>query len=127
MPLVLIMGRDNTMPDASLDAAASYKLGDIVSVLPDTNHNGDLVANPIMAPWYLVRVTEISLTAAEAFLVPEFDPVLTDKIRKRARYTVEVSALPAGIKATLQADRYIERTFTQIRTFIRDHKTGLTV
>lgn len=130
MALFLIYDRSNTHPDPTKDARGCYKLGDIVEVHDDSAHDGDIVTNPIMPPFYLVRITGVTKAQAEKYMLSYRDPA-TEGIPgvrpvtlRRRKHHVEIDNIPAGVKATLQADRYIEFTWAQVRNYVRNKMTG---
>jgi len=131
MALFLLMGVDHTHPDPDTDARGSYKQGDIVRVMDDTAHDGDLVKNPIMPPWYLIRVTGITKEQAMQYMEPYIDEANSTAKEKvflrRRKFNIEVSNIPLVIRQELQNNRYVEVTFTQVRNYIRNRLTGGTV
>ena len=128
MALFLIYGKDNTNPDPIKDARGCYKIGDIVEVLDDSNHDGDLVKNPVMPPWYLVRITGVTKEQALKYMQPYIDPDTVgtgnEVTLRRRLYNVEVDNIPAGIRAHLLAERYIELTWAQVRNYVRNRMTN---
>ena len=74
MALFLIYDRDNAHADPVKEARGCYKRGDIVEVLDDSKHDGDLVKNPISPPFYLVRVTGVTKEQAEKYMVSHVEP-----------------------------------------------------
>lgn len=121
--------------DPVIDGRECYRLGDIVRVMPDSAHDGDIITNPIAPPFYLLRVSGV--TEAQAAMVIETledtdNPQLSDDgnvlgyprllVRLRNLRLPELFAvLPASIRQQIQADRYYETSLSQIRNFIR-HK-----
>ena len=128
MALFLIYDRDNTHSDPFKDARGCYKRGDIVEVLDDSKHDGDLVKNPVMPPWYLVRITGVTKEQALKYMEPYIDPatVGTEKpvTLRRRQFNVEVENIPLAVRQTLLQDRYIEFSWAQVRDFIRNRMTG---
>lgn len=133
--LFLIMGQDKTHSDPTINITSCYKAGDIVRVLPDSAHDGDIISNPIAAPFYLLRVSGV--TEEQARLVTEAledtnNPQLNDEgeilgypyIRLRIRnlrLPELFLSLPSNIRQQIQQDRYYETSLSQIRNYIR-HK-----
>ncbi len=74
MALFLIYGKDNTHSDPLKEVSGCYKMGDIVEVLDDSKHDGDLVKNPIAPPFYLVRITGVTKAQAEKYMAPHIEP-----------------------------------------------------
>jgi hypothetical protein len=128
MALLLIYGKNNTHPDPVKDERGCYKLGDIVEVLDDSKHDGNIVANPIAPPFYLVRITGVTKEQALKYMESyvEVAGKVTTVIRRRL-YNVEVANIPTAIKNVLLADRYISVTWTQVKNYIRNRKTNVTV
>lgn len=130
MALFLIYGKNNTHSDPLKDARGCYKMGDIVEVLDDSKHDGDLVANPIAPPFYLVRITGVTKAQAEKYMAPYIDPatVGTDSpvTLRRRLHNVEVASIPAVIKNKLLADRYVSVSWAQVRNYIRNRMTNQT-
>lgn len=129
MALLVIIARDNHSPDPDQDARGCYKTGDIVAVHDDSKHDGDLTRNPVMPPWYLVRVTGVTAEQVRHALDPELSAVAFDEFgeplrTRRRKFGVNVADIPAGARAQLQASRYIEVTVQQARNFIRNKITS---
>ena len=128
MALFLVYGRNNTHPDPIKDARGCYKLGDIVEVLDDSKHDGDIVANPIAPPFYLVRITGVTKAQAEKYMDRYIDPATVGMENpvtlRRRKHNVEVNNIPAGVRATLLADRYIEFTWAQVKNYVRNKMTN---
>ena len=74
MALFLIYGKNNTHADPEKDARGCYKIGDIVEILDDSKHDGDLVKNPVAPPFYLVRITGVTKEQAEKYMEPHAEP-----------------------------------------------------
>lgn len=86
MALFLVYGKNNTHSDPEKDARGSYKLGDIVEVLDDSKHNGDLVANPIAPPFYLVRITGVTKEQALKYMESHIEPRPETRTWNRKRW-----------------------------------------
>jgi hypothetical protein len=130
MALFLIYDRNNTHVDPVKEARGCYKLGDIVEVHDDSAHDGDIAINPIMPPFYLVRITGVTKAQTEKYMTEYRDPA-TEGIPgvplvtlRRRKFCIEVDNIPAGVKATLQADRYIEFTWAQVKNYVRNKMTN---
>jgi hypothetical protein len=130
MALFLIYGKNNTHADPAKDARGCYKIGDIVEVLDDSKHDGDLVKNPIAPPFYLVRITGVTKAQVEKYMAPYIDPATVGTERpvtlRRRLHNVEVASIPLAVRQKLQADRYIEFTWAQVRNFVRNRMTNAT-
>lgn len=125
MALLLVMGVNHTHADPIKDARGCYKRGDIVEVLEDSKHDGDLVRNPIAPPWFLVRITGVTKDQVEKYLEPEMDTVdLARRVRRR-RFRLDADTIPLAIRTQLVANRYVEVTPAQIRDYLLNKQTGL--
>lgn len=75
MALFLIKADSNyTHPDPVKDARGVYKRGDIIQVLDDSAHNGDIITNPIMSPFVMVRVIGLSVERALKYMEEDTEP-----------------------------------------------------
>jgi len=132
MALFLIMGVNHTHSDPEKQARGCYGIGDIVEVLDDSKHNGDLVANPIAAPFYLVRITGVTKAQAEKYMAPHIDPAtvgvegVQPVTLRRRLHNVEVSSIPSAIRNQLLANRYVSVSWSQVRNYIRNRMTNET-
>ena len=130
MALFLVYGKNNTNPDPLKEARGCYKIGDIVEVLDDSKHDGDIVANPIAAPFYLVRITGVTKAQALKYMEPYIDPATEgteNPVTLRHRqFNVEVASIPSAIRSKLIADRYVSVSWSQVRNYIRNRMTGET-
>ena len=71
MSLVLVMAVNHTHSDPEKDQRGCYKRGDVVEVFEDDAHTGDLVANPIMAPFAMVRIRSGAIGSLGAAVTPD--------------------------------------------------------
>ena len=130
MALFLIYGKDNMNRDLLKEAQGCYKLGNIVEVLDDSKHDGDLARNPIAPPFYLVRITGVTKAQAEKYMQPYIDPATVgtenEIILRRRQFNVEIASIPLAIRSKLLADRYISVSWSQVRNYIRNRMTGST-
>lgn len=108
---------------AAKDLRGCYKLGDVVQVFED----GTPFVNPPAPPFYIVEITGLSKALAEKYTQPQVD--LTDPenpiMVRRRKYGIVVADLPAAVKDALLTNRYVKRTWTQVRTYIRNKVTGV--
>ena len=130
MALFLVYGKNNVNIDPVKDARGCYKLGDIVEVMDDSKHDGNIIANPVMPPFYLVRITGVTKEQAYKYMQPYIDPTtvgmeIPTTLRRRL-YNVEVSSIPSAIRNQLIADRYVSVSWSQIRNYIRNRMTNAT-
>ena len=130
MALLLIYGKDNLHLDPFKQARGCYVIGDIVEVLDDSKHDGDLVANPIAPPFYLVRITGVTKAQGLKYMVPYIEPgteLMENPVTLRRRqFNVEVSNIPSGIRNQLLANRYVSVSWSQVRNYIRNRMTNQT-
>jgi len=134
MALLLIMGRNNTHADLEKDLRGCYKRGDVVEVFDDVKHDGDLVRNPIMPPFILVRVTDVTKAQLDRLISPQvedffdLDGAIRSRLVRRRRHLLEVDAatLPNSIRNQIRDNRYVSVTWAQVRNFLRNKETGAT-
>lgn len=124
MALFLIFDHDNTHADPVKDRRGCYKTGDIVEVLDDDKHDGDIVANPIMPPWYLIRVTGVTKAQVLHAMESERLSIDLDVVLTRRKFRLNAADIPAGARNRLLRDRYLEVSLTQARNYIRNKITG---
>jgi hypothetical protein len=125
MAILVVFDHDNTGPNAESDRRA-YKRGDIVAVHDDSAHDGDLVRNPISAPWYIIKITGVTKAQVEHVLQPEInalDPEGVDILRRRL-FGLTVADIPVGARNQLINNRYLEVTLAQARNYIRNKITS---
>lgn len=126
MAILVLIDRDATHENAEKDARGCYKRGDIVAVHEDSAHDGDLVRNPISAPWVLIKIAGVTKAQVERAIEPEFDADGQDaKIITRRKFRLNPADLPAGVRQTIARDRYYETTLAQVRNFIKNKRTGV--
>jgi len=130
MALFLVYGKNNTHSDPEKQARGCYSIGDIVEVLDDSKHDGDLVKNPIAPPFYLVRITGVTKAQADKYMAPYIDPATVGTENpvtlRRRQFNVEVASIPAAIRNKLMADRYVSVSWSQVRNYIRNRMTNQT-
>lgn len=125
MAILVLIDRSATHADPVKDERGCYKRGDIVAVHEDSAHDGDLVRNPVSAPWVLIKVAGVTKAQAERVLEPDQESDAADARRRtRRKWRLNPDDLPAGVLATLRRDRYFETTLSQVRNFIRNKRTG---
>lgn len=130
MALFLIMAENHTHADLLKEARGCYKRGDIVEVLDDSKHDGDLVKNPIMPPWILVRITGVTKAQALKYMAPYIDPATVGTENpvtlRRRQFNVEVDLTSTQVRNKIGKDRYIELSWSQVRNYIRNRMTNET-
>lgn len=129
MVILVIFDRDNTHSDPEKDQRGCYKLGDIVAVHEDDKHDGDLVANPVMPPWYLIKIPGVTVAQVQHAMESERSAVVLDEmgnpaVIRRRKFRLNINDIPAGARNTLLTDRYLEVTLTQARNYIRNKTTN---
>ena len=126
----MIKYTDNTNADPAKDVMC-YKRGDIVQVLDDTAHDGDLVSNPITGPFMLVKVLGLTKEQAEKYMSQdETDTVDAEgktvrTINRRRLYKLRLDDVPLAIRNQLINFKYIEVTLNQVRNYVRNKVTNL--
>lgn len=121
MALLLVFGANNTHVDPIKDQRGCYKLGDIVQVLDEQAHDGDIVANPIAPPMLLIRVSGITSDEVRHVMEPEYDAELATVTRRL--FGLNLVDLPQAAKDLLQANRYAEITRVQAKAYLRNKVT----
>jgi len=129
MALLLVMAVSRTHADPVKDQRGCYKRGDIVEVLDDSKHDGDIVANPIAPPFVLVRITGVTQAQIERLMESHTVEEIVDgqtrqRVVRRRKYRVDVDDVPAGILAQLRDNRYVEVTWAQVKSYIRNKITN---
>lgn len=125
MALLLVMGENRTHADPIKDARGCYKRGDIVEVLEDGKHDGDLARNPIAQPFFLVRITGVTKAQVEKYLEPEMDTVDPTRLVRRRRFRLDADNIPLAIRTQLATTRYAEVTPAQVQHYLLNKQTGL--
>lgn len=126
MAILVLIDRDATNADPVKDARGCYKRGDIVAVHEDSAHDGDIVRNPVQAPWVLIKVAGITKAQAERVLEPDMERDEADaRTITRRKFRLNPADLPAGVRQTIARDRYYETTLAQVRNFIKNKRTGV--
>lgn len=123
MALFLIFDRDNTVSDPTADRRGCYKTGDIVEVFDDSRHDGNLVANPVVAPWYIIKVVGLDVALVRHAMASEYNALDPSQVLTRRLYRLNISAMPTPLRNELLANRYLEVTLAQARSWIRNKVT----
>lgn len=124
MALFLIYDHDNTIPgDSVRDRRGCYKTGDIVEVFDDSRHDGNIVANPIAPPFYLVKVAGLDVELVRHAMASEYNVLDPTETLTRRLYRLNISELPTQRRNELLANRYLEVTVAQARSWIRNKVT----
>lgn len=128
--ILVMVSQDRTHADPDKDLRC-WKAGDVESVLPGTAHDGDLVANPIAAPWWMLRVVGIPQAVAQKYeqavtqtTQDPVDPnVFTHRMTRRRLFGVVFSNLPAAVQASLTSQRYAVIQWSTLRLAMRNKVT----
>ena len=124
MAQLLIMAEDHTHPDPVKDQRGCYKRGMVVEVFEDTK----VLTQPMPAPFVVVKISGVTKAQAEKYLQHETDGVDTEgnpiPVRRRA-FHLAWSALPLAVRNALVNNRYYETTWTAVRQYVRNIKTGV--
>lgn len=124
MAILVLIDRDASHADPEKDQRGCYKRGDIVAVHEDDAHDGDLIKNPVQAPWYLIRVEGARKAQVERVLEPERTADTPDaRVTRRRKFGLNPADLPAAARQALQRDRYLSVTLAQARSYIRNKVT----
>lgn len=118
--LLLLKSVDATNPDSTVDQRGCYKQGDVIEVLPATAHDGNLVANPIAAGQWLLRVIGIPRQVARKYEGRGFDAGVPNR---RRLFGVVFASLPAAIQTALTNNRYAVITWNTLRLAMRNKVT----
>lgn len=113
--ILLCVAVSRTNPDPAKDARGCYKAGDVVRVMPGSAHDGNLVANPIAADWWMLRV--VGIPQALAVKYAEGDPT------RRRSFGVVYTSLPVGVQLALTTQRYAVIQWSTLRLAMRNKST----
>lgn len=139
MPILLIKDRDATHWNPEKDLRGCYKRGDIVEVFDDSRYGREtlpgsgvyvvdpvfIAENPIAPPFYIVKVTGVTLERAKRLMEPDTDPAAPETTVRRRRFRLRADDVPLTVRTALQTDRFVEVTALQIQNYIRNKRTGL--
>ena len=119
--LVRIADRTHTDPEVS---GRQYTRGDIVDIFPD----GQLTMPQSNPNWAVIQVTGLDVDAAKARLLAyDYDPPVGDQpkvLARRRLRTISWADLPAGVQATILADRHYTTTLVVLKEYIKNKRTG---
>jgi len=128
MALLLVYGKNNTHSNSTKEQRGCYKLGDIVQVLNEDAHDGNIVRNPIAPPMLLIRVSGITSEAVRHAMKPEYMAITEAPesiVVTRRLFRFRLEDLPQAAKDKLQTDRYSEVTRVQAKAYLRNKITTL--
>ena len=129
-----VYGKNNVVADTKKDAEGSYKLGDVVAVLPDKAFDGNVEKNPIAPPWYMLLVDGITLEEAQKYMAPKYDDtkpitlfngMVVHPVSVRRNHRIDLSTLPPEALKSLARTRVAKTDWKTIAKFVKDKKTGL--
>ena len=136
MAEILIKAIDHTHPDPDIDRRGAYKRGMPVVVFEDGHSWG---SEECLPKFVLIKIPEVSAATVKKYIEPELGDVPdadgSFPIYRRRLWIIRWADLPAGaklkladglliIKAGSYAGAY-DYTWTQIKTYFRNMKTGL--
>ncbi len=120
---LIVIGKAPTF--VSAHAEGQYQKGDIFDALRTAKLGAAAPAFNRKFIW--IHITGVPVTAirkAKFLAKPSFDPAFPEDdevMLSRRRWRVLLDDLPAGVKATLLAERQITVTWEQAKPFIKDH------
>jgi len=140
MPILLIKATSATHWNPEEDLRGCYKRGDVVEVFDDSRYGREeppgsgtfvvdaayLAANPITAPFYIVKVVGVSLARAQRLIEPDTDGVDVRGrpiVVRRRRFWLRADDVPVSIRNQLAATRFVQVTATQIQNYITNKRT----
>ncbi len=108
-----------------------YQRGDIVVVMPD-GHPWGIEEHPLTTTYnppkfFIVKIPGITVAQAQKYLHPETDGVDAegDPIPVTRRlWRIRADDVPQWVKNEIQNNGEVTVTWNQIKTFIRNKKTG---
>jgi len=121
----LIMAVDKTHSDPIKDKRGCYKRGDIVQVYED----GECKEPPAPdSKFVIVKITGLSKATAEQYAKQD-ESIVDGKtgINTRRLYHLDFSLLPKTIIDTLKTDRQITVTLSQVKNYIKNKTTNLSI
>lgn len=119
MVQLLVKSSEVTHPDPAKDRL-KYKVGDVVEVVGDAK----MLNIPQPEPFWVVRVSGIAREQALKYMQSEVGA--DGNVTRRRLYHVSFNSLPPSLRDRLRGDRYLETSWNQIRSFIRNKMTGST-
>lgn len=131
--ILMMIDTDRTHADPDKDLRC-WKQGDVESVLPGSAHDGNLVTNPIVAPWWMLRVVGVPQAIARKYEGsvttstpdPQDPNVVKHTMTRRRLFGVVFSSLPAAIQTALTSQRYAVIQWSTLRLAMRNKVTGNT-
>lgn len=131
--------RTNWTAGQLADYERRKRVGDIVDVFDDGT-----LQNPFPdSPFYVVRITGVTKAQAQKYIEPYWVGVTSTTITaangstktiydysnatlvSKRKYRVRVTDVPLAIRNQLQANRYVNLTWSQVRSYIRNKETNL--
>lgn len=130
MAELLIKARDANHADAEKDRRGCYKRGDVVLVVEDGHEWGRKEGPP---NFVILRIPLAARALAERLAdeddeddvgAPAVDEKGERRVHRRRRWRVNLEALPAAVRAALQADGRASVTRVQLRARLRRKRDG---
>ncbi len=121
----LIKAVDQYNADPLKDQRGCYKRGDIVQVYEDGACKEPPAPN---SKFVIVKIPGLSKATAEQYAKPDEEIIGEEvKVNRRRLYNVDFTALPKTIIDKLKADREITVTLSQVRNYIKNKTTNLSI
>ena len=119
MARLLIVAQSATHTDPTKDRTGCYKRGDPVIAMPD----GHVFGNGQQWPKFAI----IDLPGVDHVKLNQYiqEEMVAGQITRRRAFRVDVAALPAGVRATLNATGAVSTTWAQLRDFVIRTDTGI--
>jgi len=110
------------------DRAGVYKRGDVIVAMPD-GHGWGIEEHPLTTTYspprsFIVKIPGITVAQANKYLRPEVDDVDPSKIKTRRLWKIEADLVPQWVKTSIATTGEVTVTWNQIKTFIKNKKTG---
>lgn len=118
--LLMLIDTDRTDPDPVKNEKL-YKRGDVVEVMVPAAHDGNLVANPIQSPWWLLRVVGIPRAIAMKYLG---EKKTATAVTRRRTFGVTYASLPTAVQTALTNTRYAVVQWNTLRLAMKNKDTN---
>jgi len=109
------------LSDSAKAYAGCYLRGDIVEVRPDGANYGKEEGLP---KFVVIKIPDLTITQAQKYVAPHLSADKQTVLRRRL-YSGLLDSVPAAVKLELKATGVVTVTFSQIRNYIKNKKTGL--
>lgn len=116
--------------DPVKNEAGVYQRGDIVVIMSD-GHSWGKEEHPLTTTYtppkfFIVRVLDKTVEQAQKYLASRFNDIDPDMLKTRRLYQLLADDVPQWVKNSIQATGEVTVTWSQIKNFIRNKKTGQT-